>query len=362
MKRAAYLVALMLTAPAAQAQQVPQTDPDFPRGGISGYMFGDYYYNIKGDPNHRYNSAGQDSGQVNIDGKTVIGKDLNGIQIRRVYFQADNDLSIKYSTRFRLEVDGKSLSSDGKLGVNVKAAYLLAKNAIPRGNFLFGLIGTPVWENSEEFWQYRSIEKTIADFRGLGSAADLGVEMKGFLDAAHKVGYAAMVGDGTGQKPEDNRFKKAYLSVPLNPTPAIKIEPYVDYEWAFGGMGRATYKLFAGYSLKRGAVGLELVDRVNHSPTGPNKEPFGVSVFGRMAPCPKVAVFGRYDRWQPDKKGPNRVDNDLYIAGLDWQPHKDVHIMPNVEITQYRAVGTGVVSDNHDVQARATFYYKFTKP
>ena len=106
----------------------------------------------------------------------VIGRDMNGTQIRRVYFQLDNDLSVRYATRFRLEVDGKSLTSDNKLGVNVKAAYLQAKSIVPRGDGFFGVLTTPIWENPEEFWGYRSLEKTIADFRGLGSSADLGLE------------------------------------------------------------------------------------------------------------------------------------------------------------------------------------------
>jgi hypothetical protein len=325
-------------------------------------MFGDYYDNVAGDPAHRYNSAGADSAQVNIDGKGLIGKDLNGIQLRRVYFQLDNDLSIKYSTRLRLEVDGRSLNTDGKISVFVKGAYLLAKNVIPRGNFMFGVIGTPTWENAEEFWGYRSVEKTIADFRGLGSAADLGVGMKGYLDAAHKIGYSAMIGDGTGQKPEDNRYKKAYVSVPLTPVANLKVEPYMDYEGGHAGTEKATFKLFAGYELKRGAIGVELVDRVNHASTGGNKEPVGVSVFARMAPTPKLAAFGRYDRWQPDTRAANRVDSDLIIAGLDWQPYKDVHFMPNIEATQYRAKGTAVAPAHHDVQARVTLYYKFSKP
>jgi len=44
--------------PAAQVppiqQQVTPTPPDFPGGRISGYAFGDLYYNLAGDPNHHY--------------------------------------------------------------------------------------------------------------------------------------------------------------------------------------------------------------------------------------------------------------------------------------------------------------------
>ena len=102
------MVMMLLAAPAAaQTPPVTPTPPDFPRGKISGYIFGDYYYNAVGDPTHHYNAAASDSDKTNIDSSIgkQIGKDLNGVQIRRVYFQLDNDLSIKYSTRLRLEID-----------------------------------------------------------------------------------------------------------------------------------------------------------------------------------------------------------------------------------------------------------------
>jgi len=340
---------------------VAQTEPDYPRGRISGYMFGDAYYNLTGDPVHVY-AGSTDAGKVNIDGSPNIGKDLNGVQIRRVYFQLDNDLSVKYSTRFRLEMDGKELTSGGKLGVFVKNAYLQVKNLVPRGNFFFGELTTPTFENSEEFWQYRSIEKTIVDFRGLASSSDLGVELKGFVDGGHKIGYSAMVGDGTGQKPETNRYKRVYLAVPLAPIRDLKLEPYADYEWGVNGADKATYKLFTGYELKKGAIGGEIVDQVAHSRVAPNTEARGFSVFGRATWTPALATFMRYDRWMPNKRATNRIDSDLIMAGFDWQPYKDVHVMPNVEMTQYRAKGTAVAPAHHDAQARITFYYRFSKP
>ena len=340
---------------------VTPTEPDFPRGRISGYMFGDAYYNVTGDPAHNY-SGTADLDKVNIDGTPNIGKDLNGIQLRRVYFQLDNDLSVKFATRFRLELDGKELTSGGKLGVFVKNAYLQAKNVIPRGNFFFGELTTPTFENSEEFWQYRSVEKTIVDFRGVAPSSDLGVELKGFVDGGHKIGYSGMIGNGQGQKPETNRYKRLYLAVPIFPIHDLRIEPYVDYEWGVAGADRAVYKLFAGYELKKGAIGAEFVDAVAHSRVAPNTEPRGLSVFARMMPTPTLGGFLRYDRWNPNKRADDRVDSDLIIGGLDWQPYKDVHVMPNVESAQYRAQGIAVAPAHHDTQARITFFYKFTKP
>src|SRR5215831_11777725 len=169
------LLALIAAAPcAAQTSAPTSTPPDYPRGRISGYMFGDYYYNLNGIPNHVYDAAGNDLGKNYIDATNVpITQDLNGIQLRRVYFQLDNDLSVKYATRFRLEVDSKSLTSDAKLGVNVKNAYLQAKSIVPRGDGYFGMMTTPTFEYAEDFWGYRALEKTISDFQGIASSADL---------------------------------------------------------------------------------------------------------------------------------------------------------------------------------------------
>jgi hypothetical protein len=365
MTRRLWIAAVMLlaAAPAAVHAQTPvtPTPPDFPRGTISGYLFGDWYYNVAGNPAHAYDAAGNDLGQANIDGKSVITRDLNGAQLRRAYFQVDNDLSIKYSTRFRLEADSKSLTSDGKVGVAVKAAYMKVRNLYPRADLYFGVITTPTFENSEDYWQFRSIEKTLVDFRGLAPSADVGVEVKGFADPQHRVGYTVMMGDGAGNKPETNRDKRAYFALPLR-WKDLRLEPYVDYENIFNAKDKATYKVFAGYDIKRGAVGYEYVEQVSHKPVGVYTYAVGHSFFARYAARPTLAGFARVDLWQPDLNTANRVNQQLFIVGVDWQPFKDVHFMPNLESMQYVAKGTAAVPPHHDLQARLTLYWKFTKP
>jgi hypothetical protein len=363
-------------ASAIQAPTVPPTPPDFPRGRISGYLFGDAFYNLAGDPTHVYNAAGADLGQTSVDGVKPITKDLNGLLIRRIYFQLDNDLSIKYATRFRLELDSKALTSDGKIGSYLKNGYLQAKSVVPRGDFFFGLINTPTWENSEEFWQYRSIEKTLADFRGLASSSDLGMSLKGFADSDHRLGYTAMVGTGTGQRPENDRWKRWYLTIPIK-LGDLRVEPYADYENVRVNLNatapaevdstalnndRATWKIFAGYEFRRFAVGVEALSRVNHKSGVPNQEPRGYSLFTRGTLASTLGFFGRMDQWESNHRLDNRVDSRLWIAGLDWQPFKDVHVMPNVEATEYIAKGTAVTPSHHDLQARVTFYYRYSKP
>jgi len=355
------------------AQPVASTPPDFPRGRISGQMFGDVYYNVNGDPTHVYTPTGADLGQANItDGGRPVTQDLNGTQIRRVYFQLDNDFSEKYTSRLRLEVDGRSLTNDGKISSFVKNAYVQAKSVIPRGDFYFGMVNTPIWENSEEFWAYRSIEKTIADFRNLGSSSDLGVAMKGFVDGDHRIGYSALVGDGQGQRPETDRFKKFYVSVPVH-VGDFRLEPYADYQSVRARLGppgdslavnndQATYKLFTGYEFHRFALGAEGVIRLNHRAGTANQEPRGLSLFGRGTLSPTLGAFARVDFWTPDSRTTDHVDTRLYIAGIDWQPFKDVHVMPNVEAMEYKARGLAIGPGQADVQARITLYWKFSKP
>ncbi len=359
-------LALAASAHAQQSspQQVVSTPPDYPRGKISGLVFGDLYYNLDGDPDHGYSSAGSDTAKVNIDSNSnkVIGKDLNGVQIRRVYLQLDNNLSARVSTRFRLEVDGKSVNPDGKINAFVKNAYLKLKAVYPGADVTVGMLNTPTFDDDEAWWAYRPVEKTVGDFRGLAPSADLGLGIDGAFDSDRRFGYRVMVGDGTGQKPEDNRYKRAYFALPVV-VGQFHLQPYVDYEGAPGGNDRATYKIFAGYGLpKHSAIGVEWYDRVNHKDGAPNQEPIALSIFGRVMPTEKLGMFARYDLWKPDKRVANRVDSNLYIVGLDWQPYKDVHLIPNLEAMQYVAKGTGVVPKSNELQARITFFYLFAKP
>jgi hypothetical protein len=355
---------------------VVPTSPDFPRGRISGYMFGDLYYNLDGDPRRSYNASGADLGQTNIDGKAPIAQDLNGAQMRRVYLQLDNDLTARIATRFRLEADGKELTSGGKVGMFVKNAYIVGKSVYPRGDLYFGMLTTPTFENTEEFWQYRSVEKTLADFWGLNSSSDFGIEAKGFVDPDHHVGYSAMIGDGNGQKTETDRFKRWYLNVPVR-VGDLRIEPGVDYMPVRVNLARvashtdslamnndlATYRLFAGYEFRRVALGVEGIQRIAHKvPSTTNVTSRGFSVFARGRATETSNWFARVDQWSPEARKVNRVDTRLFIAGVDWQPVKDVHIMPNLEATQYVQHGTGAAPKFHDLQARVTFYYRFSRP
>ena len=91
-------------------------------------------------------------------------------------------------------------------------------------------------------------------------------------------------------------------------------------------------------------------------------EQTGYSIFARGRLAAALNGFARWDYWDPNKRAANRVTSNLWIAGLDWIPVKDVHIEPNVEGDQYHGHGVGAAGTPpawHSLQARLTVYVLF---
>lgn len=122
------------------------------QGKLSGYMFGDYYYNVARDKNYATLS------NTGMAGAAPGGTAMQAFQIRRVYFTYDNDISETFTTRFRLEADqGTDVLNSGKIGVFVKDAYLKWKNIFSGSDFIFGIQPPPTYDVSEAAWGYRSL-------------------------------------------------------------------------------------------------------------------------------------------------------------------------------------------------------------
>jgi hypothetical protein len=167
-------------------------------GYIHGLIVGDYFYKTSGD-SQPLGGASQFS--------QPLPKDSSGFQIRRLQLFYDYTFSNEFSTRFQLEGNEKSLDPSGRLSLYMKTAYLEWKNLVPMSSLYIGLVPTPTWINVENQWGYRSIEKTITDFRGLGSLTDMGVHLRGTLFSEGSVGYSLMVGNGNAQRPENDKYK-----------------------------------------------------------------------------------------------------------------------------------------------------------
>jgi hypothetical protein len=328
---------------------------DKPAGKVSGYVFGDYFYKIGGY-----------STEVSPSQYSKVEKDFQAFQFRRIYLYYDHIFSEKFSAQFLLEGNDKALEPGGKHGVFVKTAYLEWKEFLPKGSLMFGLVPTPTWSSpgsiAEKTWNYRSIEKTLADYRGLGSASDMGVLLRGKLDGEGTFNYAAMIGNGNGQKPENNKYKKFYASINVKPVKGVLVEGYVDYEPAALEKNKTTLKGFAAYQVEQFTVGVELVQQ-NQEKAGAaaaDRIPFGYTLFTWASLMDGLNAFGRFDWFDPDTKVSNAGYKESFIVvGLDYMPISNVHIMPNVWFNSFSEKASTIAPKDSDVVARLSFYYVY---
>lgn len=331
-------------------------------GTLSGMVFGDYYYKMSGD------SSGA-SGEY-----ASLKKTSQAFSFRRIYLTYNHVINEKFSAQFQLESSDKIITST-RFGVYVKTAFLEWAGIFKGSNLQIGLVPTATWSLNEKFWNYRSIEKTLIDFRGLGSASDLGVTLKGNFDKDANYGYTAMIGNGTGQKPEANKFKKYYASLFAKPVKGLTLEMYSDFEpfddlMADVKRNKMTIRGFAGYQTDRFAIGGEFAQQTQKNFGGKDMDivPRGFSFYAwgnilkgnAKTGSNMLNAFARFDMYDPNTK----IDTlgykeNFFTAGLDFMPYKDVHFMPNVWFNSYSDKSPANVKKDADVVVRMTFFYVY---
>lgn len=300
-------------------------------GTIKGVMFGEYYYILAADE---------------TDAKQP--RKRNAFQFRRLYFTYQKDIAADFAIRFRLEAKDAGFAQGSKMEPFVKHGYLQWKEGLGDADVYLGLSGTPTWAVAEKVWGYRSIAKTVLDWNKIGSSADLGAALKG---AAGQLSYHLMVGNGPGQKPEDDHGKKFYGSLSFKAADRLILEGYADFNAKPAGRNERTFKGFVGWQGAKGKVGLEAFSRTNEQAGagGEDQVITGVSAFGSLPLGAAFKGFGRFDAVSHDAED----DRDLlFIAGLDYAAAKAVHLMPNVIVES----STG---RDANVQGRLTFFCKF---
>ncbi|MCG8607801.1 hypothetical protein MJD09_22805 [bacterium] len=312
------------------------------QGRISGYMFGDFYY------------VGQNHDSA-MEGK-------NGFWFRRIYLTYDQSLSDEFSVRFRMEMNSPGdFTSSSKLEPALKDGYVQWKRSGQA--LLLGISGTPTWGYLEKFWGYRSVEKTPADLYKFGSSRDFGIAAKGKLGASKNTFYHVMFGNGSSNKSETNDGKKFAVALGQHITKQFSVEVYTDFEERPGHTNRLTYQGFAGFKTDRFRLGAQYLHQTRKN-GGPDEQLQIVSVFAVTKLQPKLSAFARWDRsLDAISAGPDisylpldgSAKFNFFLAGLDFTPHKDVHLMPNFEVVRYDEVAGS--RPNTDVIPRVSFYY-----
>jgi len=332
-------------------------------GKISGYMFGDYFYNVMRDTTIDDLSNSALSGQ----------KDINGFQFRRIYFTYDYKISDKFSTRLRLESQTVVGVQNTLFLTFIKDAYLQWKEIFDGSSLIFGIQPPPTFTVSESIWGYRSLERTIMDLRKVASSRDFGISLKGKLVSSGKVNYWIMYGNGSVFESEGDKFKRAYAHLDFLPTDNFRITVYGDYRFK----PKKTYSnvlynndalltsLLLGYKEKNNfSLGLETFlqsnsNDVSSNSTVSNRNGLGISAFGSYSFTETLAGILRYDYFDPNISGDFKGDSrNFFVAGMEIKLHDKVSIIPNLEFETYETPVNGLSIDP-SLTARITFYYEF---
>ena len=357
MKRAILFVAGLLLF--SQASVLAQ-------GKFSGYMFGDYYYNLK-----QVVSSSEAAAKA-----TPGGTAFQAFDIRRIYFAYDDNISETFTTRFRLEADpSATLIGSSKIGVMVKDAYLGWKNIFGSSTLVFGISPSPTFDASEGAWGHRALEKTIMDLRGIVPSRDFGVALKGKLTGDGLLNYWVMVANGTGQSPETDKYKRYYGQISIKP--AGNFWGMVNFDFQDRAQvtdpstgnkvsdGTTTLSAFVTYAQKDVfSLGLEGFTQSTSNGYLNNgaltsKSALGISVWATANVNPDCQVVLRYDNYDPNTNSAAKGDGrNLIIAGIDWKADKNVHVEPNIYYESYEAPSGGSAPDA-SLAGRITMYWIF---
>jgi hypothetical protein len=313
-------------------------------GKLSGLMFGDYYYVLS---NHA---------------KSL--EKNNGFWLRRIYFTYDNTLTDKFAMRFRLEMNSPGdFKTSSTLIPFVKDAYLTAK--LGKHTLMLGLIGTPLYDNLDEYWGYRPMEKTPIDLFKFGNSREFGVGLKGALDAKNKLTYTVIFGNGDGLKSELGRGKAVYGRLNFQPTPAMFFEVYADYTNVGPDVSVNIFQAFAGWKGAWGRSGLNFGLRHFHGVESSDLK--FISLFGVYKVSPKLELVGRFDHlFDPNPNGSkidyipmaDNVRANVVLAGLGWSLGENVKVIPNIKYVFYDAPAVGA-KPAADFYTYLTLYFKF---
>ncbi len=294
-----------------------------------------------------------------------VAEGQNGLWFRRIYLTFDFVLSENWSSRLRAEMaSSPGFTAKSKLEPFAKDVYLRWKKGDTR--LFIGLSPTPTWSLIEGYWGYRSVEKTMFDLQKMGASRDIGVALQGRLGEGKRIGYHLMLANGNGTSTETNQGKKAMLSVSFTLSENIVVEIYGDADDRPGDTDRFSLQGFLGFRNEKGSAGLQYFLQKRNEAEDPGTTFNGLSVFGALRLSPRVSGYLRFDRMFDLNPAAAeaaylpfdaRAESNFLLAGLDLQPHEQVHFQPNVEVVFFDE--TGGITPAATVIPRLTFFYTF---
>jgi hypothetical protein len=352
---ATVLIPLPALASAQAPPPAPPAPPEPPKAAeasptfrISGLVYGDYYY-VAG--NHREDLESR-----------------SGFWIRRVYLTYDHTLSKAFSLRARLEANSKGdFESTGVATPYFKDLWL--KWAFGAHSLTFGLAPTANIDFVDAFQGYRSVEKNPFDLYRWDGSRDLGLLLQGALGAGRRTSYSLHFGNGSGTGSEVDQSKAVRGQLSHRFAGGLVVEAYADWQDRPEARDVWTAEAFAGWQEKTWRASLQSghQERRGAGPGGSDLALDFLSAFAAVQLSPKVTLVGRADRNFDPIPGGETTDYMPFAeqaksvfgyAGADVTLHKNVHLIPNVEVTLYDEAADGT-TPRTDVMPRLTLFFSW---
>lgn len=290
---------------------------------LGGWAFGDYFY-VASAPD-----SPQEGLAYPVAVPDTAREGLHGFAYRRLYLTLDFQLSDRLDGRARLEANDGTTGPKGPIpyvkDLWVKWTYGGDHSAT------VGVTGPPAFEISDGVWGYRSLEKTILDRRGIVSSRDFGLRLDGPLLADGDVRYAFMYANNSAARPELDRNKRVYGRLSATPTEKITLVVGSDYaEYSDRRDRSLRLSAFAGYEGEGVRVGLEGYRSATRLADATEVDELGISVFGIVQVASEWGLIGRFDWASQDIEGGGAPTESFLLAGVAYQPHPNVEVIPNV--------------------------------
>jgi len=317
---------------------------------ISGYLFGDYYL-FAANNNTKW-------------------EDQHGFWLRRAYLTYDHNLSPKFATRLRLEMNSNGKLAGGALTPYVKDAYL-RWTFHGRQQVMVGIQPTLSFDFLESVWGLRHIERTPLDLYRWDSSRDFGVTVSGPLNPANTFKYSAQFGNESGSNAETDKFKALRVAARYETNPGFAVEGLFALFDRDKEADRTTAQVFAAYRARKARVGAQYSYQRRKAITGSTAQDLTLDIFSGFGVVDlkpnRFSMFVRVDRYDDACADCSGLDYlpmsaaapfTMTMAGLEYYLLPTVRFSPNIQYVTYGTPeSANIPKPKNELACRATFYW-----
>jgi hypothetical protein len=264
-----------------------------------------------------------------------FGNTKAAFQLQRAYLGYNYNLSEEFSTSVVFDVGSPEVQINDTVKANTSqdfTAYVkIASLTYKKGNLKVdaGMVGLMQIKLQEQYWTRRYIYKSLQDWCGMGTTADLGTILSYKFADFLSADLTIRNGEGYKKIESDNALR---TGLGITFTPSIKGLVFRGfYDYIEKKEVQYTIAHFIGYQNEKMSFGGEFNIQLNSGDTK-DKTLMGGSIYGGYNIIDKLEIFGRYDyltsntlegatdNWNLGK------DGNLIIGGLQFSPIKKVQI------------------------------------